>query len=393
MKQNLLLLAVSILGSLLLLEAGIGLGARVGLFPIKIPTYSLQQVRSSIFWRDVNPDFGVWHPPYSSTRHTKSCFDVTYRSNSHGARDRERTLQSDRRRIVVLGDSMTEGFGVDDAQRFTSVLERETGIEHLNFGTSGSFGTIQYWLLYKTLASKFSHSAVVIGMIPENEFWENDYEYGKQVYSERYRPYLTGEYPNYRLVYYRDTLEQSMYRDRGGWLGFAQRLLAEFTYSYNALAYFKQLIAVRANPAATKDHTAREKEFFKASPSVTDAAKPYSGFYDFRKDQLDIVKYTLEQIKQLAGDRQVVIALLPSRASFRRYDPAAPVTPLAAELGRFAEANGIQLVDLLPDIYRHATDWNSLILPCDGHWNSQGHAAAAQYLRAALTPLYRKLAQ
>src|SRR5687767_4875494 len=97
-KKNLLLLAASLSISLLLLEAGIALAARLGLFPIKVPTYSVAQVRSGIFWRDVNPDFGVWHLPNSATRHTKSCFDVTYRSNSHGARDPERALQSDRRR-------------------------------------------------------------------------------------------------------------------------------------------------------------------------------------------------------------------------------------------------------------------------------------------------------
>src|SRR5262245_62400166 len=83
---------------------------------------------------------------------------MTYRSNSYGARDVERTLTSDRPRVLVLGDSMTEGLGVALEQRFTNLLERETGIEHLNFATSGDFGTTQYYLLYKTLASKFSHS-------------------------------------------------------------------------------------------------------------------------------------------------------------------------------------------------------------------------------------------
>src|SRR6185503_12948152 len=168
-----LAIAFSVVVSLVLIEAGLAVCTRLGLFPIKVPTYSLAQARNTIFWRDVNPDFGVWHLPDASIRHTKSCFDVTYHSNSYVARDRERAEQSSDRRIVVLGDSMTEGAGVNDPERFASLLERDSRIEHMNFATAGSFGTIQYWLLYKTLASRFSHSAVFIGMIPVNDFWDN----------------------------------------------------------------------------------------------------------------------------------------------------------------------------------------------------------------------------
>src|SRR5262245_55834476 len=177
MKNRLLSLAAFTAFTLLLLELGIGLVTKWGLFQSKVPTYSIMQARNPFFSRDVNPDFGVWHLPDAKTRHAKSCFDVVYSANSHGARDRERTLQSDRQRIVVLGDSMTEGVGVESASRYTDILEHESGVEHLNFGTAGTFGTTQQYLLYKTLASKFSHSAVLISMIPENDFWDNDYEF------------------------------------------------------------------------------------------------------------------------------------------------------------------------------------------------------------------------
>jgi len=384
MKGNLLLLAVSLLVSLLLLEAGIGLGAKLGLFPIKVPTYSL--AHNPIFWRDMNPDFGVWHPAHAVIRHTKGCFDVTYRTNSHGARDAERALRSEAARVVVLGDSMTEGFGVDEMQRFTNLLESNTGIEHLNFGTAADFGTVQYYLLYKALASKFSHSAVLIGMLPDNDFWDNDFEFGKTVYHNRYRPYLVGEYPNYRLMYYQNSIEQSTFRDRNRLLGFGQRFLTEFTYAYNAAAYFKQLIAVRSNPALAKYHA-----FFKGSSASGDGLQPYSGFYDYRKDQLDLVKYTFQQIKKLAGERQVIIGLLPTTADFKRYDPANPATPLSTELAKFAEANGMALVDLLPDMYRNAKNRNEYILPCDQHWNANGHAIAAQVLKDKLASAYKQL--
>jgi lysophospholipase L1-like esterase len=375
MRKNLLLLACSTLFALLLLEAAIGVATKTGLFPIKVPTYSAALVRSPLFWHDMNPDFGVWHNPNVVNRHTKSCFDVTYRSNSYGARDVERAVNSDRRRFVVLGDSMIEGFGVSDAQRVTNVLERETGIEHLNFGTSGNFGTTQYYLLYKTLASKFTHSAVIVGLLPDNDFRDNDYEFGKQVYPDRYRPYFVGEYPNYRLVYHQTSIEQSTFRDRQSWLGLGKRILSEFTYSYNALAYFKLLVEMRLNPDIGKSQS-------------HDPTRPYSGYYEYRKDQLDLLKYTLEQIKQVAAGRDVIIVLLPTQADFKRYDPSA-TPPLSAELEKFTAAKGMKFVDLLPDMVRHTKDWNSYVLQCDQHWTAEGHAVAAHYLRAKLTSLYR----
>jgi lysophospholipase L1-like esterase len=370
MKKNLLLLACSTLFALLLLEAAIGLGTTAGLFNIKVPSYSLDQAHGPAFHRDMNPDFGVWHNANIVRRHIKSCFDVTYRTNSYGARDAERSLQSDKRRVVVLGDSMTEGYGVADWQRFTNVLERKTGIEQLNFGIGGSFGTTQYYLLYKTLAIKFDHVAVMIAMLPNNDFQDNDYEFGKQVYPNRYRPYLVGEYPNYRLLYHQSSIESSSFGNREGRLGPVSHLLREFTYGYNAFAYYSYY-------------------YFKVRQLTMQQARDppsYSGFYDFRKDQLELVKYAFEQIKRTAGgDRDIVIVLLPTLADLKRYTPGT-VPLLSTELGKFAAANGMQLVDLLPDMYRHTKDWDSYFLPCDGHWNEQGHAVAAHYLMAKLAP-------
>src|SRR5205823_2999909 len=99
------------------------------------------------------------------------CFDAVYRSNSYGARDKDRQKESlGSRRVIVLGDSMIEGFGVDAADRVTDRLERATGIEHLNFGTSGDFGSIQEWLLYTRVKKDFDHSEVMLFMLPDNDF-------------------------------------------------------------------------------------------------------------------------------------------------------------------------------------------------------------------------------
>src|SRR5262245_54115015 len=145
MKQFFLSAVLVTVITLLALEAGTAVGIRTGLISVKPPSYSLDQVRARPFWRDMNPAFGVWHEPNRTYRHRSNCFDVRYRANAYGARDPERTVQSERPRVVVLGDSFVEGFGVNESERMTTLLERDTGIEHLNFGIAGT-GNTQHFL-------------------------------------------------------------------------------------------------------------------------------------------------------------------------------------------------------------------------------------------------------
>lgn len=68
----------------------------------------------------------VTHPPNSRGPRETIEFTYEFRTNSLGLRDRERPLarQSPReRRLVLGGDSFTEGYGVADDDRFSNLLE------------------------------------------------------------------------------------------------------------------------------------------------------------------------------------------------------------------------------------------------------------------------------
>ena len=92
-------------------------------------------------WLTEREPWGTWHRPNTATVHITGCFMAHYRSNSYGARDRERSRERSGPRYVVLGDSFVEGWGVEEDQRLTNILERRTGREFLNFGASGDFAT------------------------------------------------------------------------------------------------------------------------------------------------------------------------------------------------------------------------------------------------------------
>lgn len=96
-----------------------------------------------------NPLIGHVHRAGSSMH----VMDVDVKINSDGFRDDEyATGRSDKRRIVVLGDSLTFGWGVEMERSFEHLLEREfdsvSPTELINFGT-GNYNTTQQLNLFK----------------------------------------------------------------------------------------------------------------------------------------------------------------------------------------------------------------------------------------------------
>lgn len=367
MKKNLVLLAVSLVFSVLLLEVGVYSATRYFYLPIKVPSYqSLDGNATAGFWVDINQDFGIWHRPESSYRHKKRCFDIIYYANSYGARDRERSKASEgKERVVVLGDSFVEGYGVESESRLTDLLELHTGLEHLNFGTAGNFGPTQYSLLYKTLARRFEHERVLIGFLPENDFMDDDYEFGHKAYATQYRPYLSGEHPDYQLIYFVEKLEDSGRRSATDVWNVANLIrfyLSEYTYTYNVIQYISGILSYKG--------------------------ESYSGYFDYKPKQLRKAQYSLLQIKREAGGKPVTIVSIPVRADLERYGKEGEA-PLSREMAVFSRENGFQFIDLLPLMYKHSKDTRDYYLRCDGHWSPYGHEVAAELLLKNL-PYYRK---
>ena len=319
--------------------------------PINHPSYSFAQMET--FWVDINENFGVWHRPNSSYEHQNACFKLKYTSNSYGARDKEREKVSPngKERIVVLGDSFVEGFGVTRENRLSDRLEKATGLEHLNFGTSGDFGTTQEALLYESLAMNFEHDYVIIGMLPNNDFLDDSLEFGKKVHSTRFRPYYEGDYPNYRISYLSGTLNISRPE--------LTSYLREFTFSYNLWRYLKKLLVYQRQ--------------------VTTGG--YSGYYDYSQDELLKARYSIEKIVRAATSsaRRVLLFTIPVYSDFLRWERTNSMPPLHIALSTAAKEIGFEFIDLLPAM-KEKGQANEFYNRCDGHWNNHGHAVASEIL-------------
>ncbi len=365
--SNRKLLFISVLFSLGLLEFGLYLASELGILSIEQPSYSIDHVVP--FWVNNNEHFGVWHPSNDKYTHSKTCFKLEYRSNSWGMRDRKRELKSAGSRVVVLGDSFVEGFGIEREKRFTDMLEQRTGYEHLNFGTSGHFGPTQYSLLYQHLASRFEHDRVIVAILPNNDFKDDDFERGKRKYSSHYRPYFVGSYPDYKLVYFREDLNLPQAKL---WIKYVRGWLREFTYMGRVYEYFK---ALQRHAEADMDVAAPQPQ----------AGRVGSKYYDFSEKEFELMRFSLERIVKLAGNRKVLFVTMPRSSDFMRYKQDGPA-PLAQRLGALADFIGASYIDLLPLMSHAAPDHYRYFLTCDDHWNGVGNKAAADFIQQS--PLY-----
>jgi hypothetical protein len=301
------------------------------------------------FWKGQHPVFGVWHAPDTVKQHTSRCFGVEYRTNSVGARDVERSRTSSRPRVVVLGDSFLEGWGVEESQRLSNRLEAATGFEHLNFAMA-HFGPYQAYLAYRELAREFDHDAVIVSVVPASDFRDIDYEAAQELgwYEFRYRPYLVGEGPSYEHLDHREP----------GW----RRWLRRHSYAFNAVRQALRNRALRALPP------------------------PTSRFYDFSQREYRRLEAILERIVVAADGRPILVLLIPTPADLKRYLESGRSDLLSARLAAFAARHDVQLVNLLPPMAADLRRTQGYFHDCDIHWNALGNAVATEALLRRLGP-------
>lgn len=106
------------------------------------------------FWRivgELHPDLGWRGQPHARGRVVHGEMDYSIRLNSRGFRDPEREVakRPGLTRILTLGDSVAWGWGVNQGERFTDLLEERLGpkVEVLNLACPGYGTDQQYWTL------------------------------------------------------------------------------------------------------------------------------------------------------------------------------------------------------------------------------------------------------
>ena len=255
-----------------------------------------RQRYSGDHWRTQKEPWGLWHRPNATDRHQSRCFDVRYQSNEVGARDTpfEHAKPDGRTRYILLGDLFAEGYGVNVEDRAQAQLEKLLGIDVYDFGST-YFGPVQYYLIYKDLASQFQHDGVILFFLPANDFTDNDYSLWKNFHPSWYRPYYkrlaNGQYD---IFYPEHAVPTERYQDEIE-LSTIKRLLFRYTFTANTLRTIKYLFA----------RSPLEK-------------LGYSGYFDATQSEQEAAIYFIEKIVREAEPRRVMIFVIPSPEDMKR---------------------------------------------------------------------------
>ncbi len=329
------------------------------------------------FWGDFDRTIGRWRLPNDTMSDVICNGDTVHiKTNQFGMRDRDRTLQnlSGRKRIVLLGDSFVEGYIVEAHQRYSDILENQTHCEHLNFGIN-SASVINHYLTYKALARRFEHDAVLISLLPANDF--EDYEASKKQEQLRhpiYRPYWEGQFPAVRLRYSLSDLSQSFVSLYGAnkpihtqqvvdsvyhAMPFADRAWAELSLN----SYLYNCVLATAGKVAT--HRTGVMNSFLA---------------DNHRVRWNAFVYSFEQLAKAAQGKQIIACLVPIESDLEAFDKTHQ-NDLKKHLDPICRKYEVTLIDLLRVFHALGkAQWQKMYLPCNGHFSPQGEQFMASFL-------------
>jgi lysophospholipase L1-like esterase len=337
---------------------------------LEVGVRSFIPLRGEFFRAD--PVTGIRHIAGKEGRWVSTEFDVVVRINSHGFRDRERTIEKapGARRVLVLGDSMTEAFQVELEEAFAARLERRLSegrtVEVLNLGVS-ALGPAQEYLVFRHRGVPYAPDVVVLAFFTANDFRNS-------VAHLENKPYLP--YPVMR--------GDELARDARGQIVFtrpeAPGALREFLRTHVASYRF---VRDRVRPALT-------------GGVATAASDDLAGMYrePAAPDWVEAEVATRAVVVELAravrrAGAALVLLVLPGPwevdVQYRQGQPALAGRDL--DLGRperlaveWAAMLEVPVVTVSTAFRQRIEQGEAMFFPLDGHLTPAGHAVVAERL-------------
>lgn len=351
--------------------------------------------------------FRVAHRENQTKVRTNIEFEFEFSTNEHGLRYApiEQRKSPGEVRILLLGDSFTEGVGIEAADTFGMALENyyantsRNEVRFVNAGLGGQ-GPIEFWRVFRDVGLELSPDGLLI-CIYANDLADTSElltpedlyrEYPERVGWDRRLHALLPRV--YTIVNESIRIFDRERRKMRGFVGTVEVLAAEQGVSREAFHSWKNSLPEELVEASDAG------EFNKSLLSV--------GLFnpDYWREALDIStpkaeqKYesftlVLNEINTVARQRGIESALvyIPSPL---QYDPSRHAawnpwiiggarvqkewlteeTELQRRLARWASANDVPFLDLAPALREAIDRGGELNYKLDGHWNVQGHRSA-----------------
>ncbi len=322
-----------------------------------IPTYTLDKKES---WFSRDEDLGVWHKKNFIFTEKTSCYKVEYKSNDVGARSEIDYLKLKKdNNVFIVGDSFVEGYGANYDEIFSELITKNTKKTGLNFGTSGHFGPVQYYLVYKKFHNLIPHNELIIFFLPANDFLDNSIR--NPLYKSKiYRPYFKKKDGNYRIFYPKEEITQET--GKRSFVRLVKDILINYTYTSNTLRTISYTLFYSSK-------IDREYDVFK-------------GYFHENEEEVDASLHYIQKIIDLAGNIKKTIILIPSVDDLEKiYVDNLDYKELYwfKNFEKFSKINNLKLIDLASFENTYLIKkgyYQSFFNKCDKHWNKKGHKFA-----------------
>lgn len=308
--------------------------------------------------------------------------------------------KSDKRRILVLGDSFVWGFGVQNDEIFTSALEKASAgtVEVVNCGVSG-YGNDQEYLYWKEHGYKWRPDEVVLVITPYTDIVDNLFDKRYGYAKPRFLPVVAADAPAGKPPTLKLTnvpvprsgkfgdeakTKTSLKPTRGLPLGLGNLRLAKMMV--NAAATNESVrrrmedggLIPRRLPGYDWEYPLFESQ---PNPQVLQGWMLMFALVDMLKADVEAhgVKLTVAIVPSIS---QVYPELWAQFAAARKKGNGSPLDQENPNrrITAWCEANGVPVVDLLPAL-REAGQQNSfLYFPYNLHWTAAGHRIVAEEL-------------
>jgi lysophospholipase L1-like esterase len=298
------------------------------------------------FWK-YDPLLGWAHEPgYEGVFETEQ-FRTTVHINEKGLRDRSHSYEreGDTQRILVLGDSFAWGYGVEESERFSQLLEADPGVKVINAGVSG-YSTDQELLWYENEGIKYETDLVIL-VLTGNDVGDNNRQLVNHIYFKPRFVFKDGQ-----LVPTGHPVPQSSSQGK-------------FIYSLSqrsALVYFLTLRYFDLQAIYGRMKTNSDQ------PSTTTPAN---------KSETDPFKLTIALIDEMRKIAESKNAKFMVMSTDRWWNLSSEET--YQDFVAAMESDGLLVLDV-----ESMPGFNAEVMriPDDGHWSQSGHKFAAQQIEA-----------
>ena len=300
------------------------------------------------FWK-YDSLLGWAHQPGQEGIFETPQFRTVVRINENGLRDREHSYerQNNFERILVLGDSFAWGYGVEESERFSQLLENALEVEVINAGVSG-YSTDQELLWYKDEGIKYETDLVIV-VLSGNDVGDNDRLLVNTIY---YKPKFVIE--DDQLIPIGHPVPQTSPQGRLVYSLSQRSALAYFLVQ----RYFEFLSSYRQ---------------FKAD---SDFASTKESVVNVKREPFKLTIALLHEMRYIAETKNANFMIV---ATDRWWN--APSGETYEDFITILQSEGFMVLDVesMPGF-----DPEGMLIPDDGHWSQSGHEFVTEKMKTLI---------